>query len=67
MIKVEADLEENFELMAEHDVISLPTILLKIDDKVWGKSVGVKSEAEYRQWIDTHLTVEDTYSGLSIS
>jgi thioredoxin-like negative regulator of GroEL len=61
-VKVEADLDENADLLEQYKVNSLPTIVLKIGEKVWGTAVGFRTEAELRQWIDVHISVEDEYA-----
>jgi thioredoxin len=55
LIKINADLPENEELLREHDVKSIPTLLILSDDKVVGKSIGAKTEIQLRTWIETHL------------
>jgi thioredoxin-like negative regulator of GroEL len=60
LVKVEADLDENAALLAEYDVVSLPTIVLKIGDEAWATIVGIKPEAELRKWIDTHITIAES-------
>jgi thioredoxin-like negative regulator of GroEL len=55
LIKINADLPENEELLREHDVKSIPTLLILSDGKVVGKSIGAKTEIQLRTWIETHL------------
>lgn len=59
-MKVEADLDENAALLAQYNVVSLPTIVLKIGDEVWATIVGVKPEVELRKWIETHITIAES-------
>lgn len=55
LIKVDADLDTNEDLLREYDIMSIPTLILLDGDRVVGKMVGQKSEVVLREWIDDAL------------
>jgi thioredoxin len=57
LVKVNADEEHNADLMEQYDVRSIPTLVL-VDEtnKVLGKVIGAKSEAELKAWIERVTT-----------
>lgn len=56
--EIEADLAENEELMRKYDVRSLPTfILIDENGKDVGTAVGSSTEAEFRSWVNTTISV----------
>jgi thioredoxin-like negative regulator of GroEL len=59
LIKVEADLPGNEELLEKYGVSSLPTVVLQIGKEVWGTVVGIRPEQELRDWLDFHLRVAE--------
>lgn len=52
LIKVDADKEDNFEVMAQYDVQSIPTLVMIWNDEVVGKVIGAQSEPYLRDWFD---------------
>lgn len=62
LVKVNADLPENEELLREYDIRSIPTLILMLDGKVMSKSVGAKPEQQLRAWINVHVALEDAIS-----
>jgi thioredoxin-like negative regulator of GroEL len=57
LVKVNADLDTNEDLLAEYDVRSIPTlVLLKGKQIVWA-AVGQKSEAELRNLIEQGIAM----------
>lgn len=55
LIKVDADKEDNFELLAQYEVKSIPTLVLLYGDKIIGKSIGMRPEQELRDWLQLHV------------
>ena len=55
LVKVDADKEDNFEILAQYEVQSIPTLVLLKDNEVIGKVVGAKSEPFLRDWFDNVL------------
>lgn len=51
LIKVNADEEDNFDLLAQYDVKSIPTLVLLKGDAVVSTMVGAQSEAVLRSWV----------------
>lgn len=64
LIKIDADVAENEELLRKYDVMSIPTlVLLDSDGKELGKQVGAQSLIVLREWIGNELgEVWDTES-----
>ena len=60
LIKVDADLETNEDLLRKYDVMSIPTLVLLDGDRVVGQMVGQKSQVVLQEWIDDAL--EGVYS-----
>ncbi len=60
LIKVDADLESNEDLLRKYEVMSIPTLILLDGDTVVGQMVGQKSQVVLQEWIDDAL--EGVYS-----
>ena len=64
LVKVNADLEDNFELLAQYDVKSIPTLIMQGHGLVttWqlGRLVGAQSEKNLRDWIEGILSDIDS-------
>jgi thioredoxin 1 len=57
LVKVNADLDTNEDLLAEYDVRSIPTLVLIQDKKVIWTTVGQKSEAELRNLLEQGIAM----------
>lgn len=55
LIKVDADKEDNFELLAQYGVQSIPTLVMLKGDEVLDIAVGMQSEPYLRDWFDKLL------------
>jgi thioredoxin-like negative regulator of GroEL len=56
LVKVDAEIEGNFDLLAQYDVKSIPTlVLLGAEGEVLDQVVGLQSEPFLRDWFDKHL------------
>jgi thioredoxin-like negative regulator of GroEL len=52
------------DLLAEHNVISLPTfIILDEDGKSLSTKIGAQSESALREWIDTYVEYDQNLDG----
>jgi thioredoxin-like negative regulator of GroEL len=61
LVKVNADKENNMDLLAEHNVVSLPTfVLLDSKGKSLGTKIGAQSDLALREWIDTHVETDQS-------
>lgn len=61
LVKVDADLDNNEDLLREYDVMTIPTLILFKDGKIIGRKTGQQSEVILREWIDDAL--EGVYVG----
>lgn len=52
LIKVDADNEDNFEILAQYDVKSIPTLVALVGDKHVDTIIGIRSEVALRDWIE---------------
>lgn len=56
LLKVNADLPENEQLLRDYDVMSIPTlVLLDADGKELSKMVGQQSKIVLREWLEDNL------------
>jgi thioredoxin-like negative regulator of GroEL len=56
LVKVDADLDVNEDLLRQYDVKSLPTlVLLDSNGKVVGKIIGAQSYGSLRDWIEAKI------------
>lgn len=55
LLKVNADEEGNFDLLAQYEVQSIPTLVMLAEGKMVGKVIGFKSEPALRDWFDNML------------
>lgn len=56
LVKVDADQEGNFDLLAQYNIKSIPTLILLLDNEVMGTIVGIKPEDELRAWLQVHVS-----------
>jgi thioredoxin-like negative regulator of GroEL len=51
LVKLDADDLDNEDLMVEHNVRSIPTLIAVVNDVAVGTLVGAKSEDYYCTWL----------------
>lgn len=57
LVKVNADEDHNQDLLQQFNVSSIPTfVLIDEADQVLGTLVGARSEAVFRDWVESHVT-----------
>jgi thioredoxin-like negative regulator of GroEL len=56
LVKVDADIAANEELLNTYDVRSIPTLVLLNGDVVISKMVGVASYPALRSWLELNMT-----------
>jgi thioredoxin-like negative regulator of GroEL len=60
LIKVDADLSENEQLLRDYDIRSIPTlVLLNADGEIVGAIAGQHTEEQIRDWLNTSMCKDD--------
>lgn len=61
LVKVDADVPENEDLLRDYDVRSIPTlVLVNNDGEIISALVGAHSKDQLKDWLKTEIGVDDT-------